>query len=132
MHLFISLEDLDILVKALEYLEGPALRLTPMELNCRPYKLRAWPSRMAQAFNPSTQAAEVGGSLNSRPAGLHSEFQYSKNYMERPHLKRTRKIKKNKLRIAFNVNPSFTNEHFLTTALKPQKSHVVSLLLRSC
>jgi hypothetical protein len=40
---------------------------------------------VAHAFNPSTQEAEAGGFLSSRPAGLQSEFQQvSQGYTAKP------------------------------------------------
>jgi hypothetical protein len=43
---------------------------------------------VVHAFNPSTQEAEAGGFLSSRPAGLQSEFQDSQGYTEKPCLKK--------------------------------------------
>jgi hypothetical protein len=45
---------------------------------------------VAHVFNPSTQEAEAGGFLSSRPGqpGLQSEFQDSQGYTEKPCLKR--------------------------------------------
>jgi hypothetical protein len=39
---------------------------------------------VAHTFNPSTQEAEAGGSLSSRPIGLQSEFQDSQGFLEKP------------------------------------------------
>ena len=39
---------------------------------------------VVHTFNPSTWEAEAGRFLNSRPAGLQSEFQDSKSYTEKP------------------------------------------------
>jgi hypothetical protein len=38
---------------------------------------------VAHIFSPSTQEAEKGGSLSSRPAGLQIEFQDSQGYTEK-------------------------------------------------
>jgi hypothetical protein len=40
------------------------------------------PGVVAHTFNASTQEAEAGGFLTSRPAGLQSEFQDSQGYRE--------------------------------------------------
>jgi hypothetical protein len=42
---------------------------------------------VAHTNNPSTWEAETGGSLNSRPAYLHSEFQVSHGYIVKPCIK---------------------------------------------
>jgi hypothetical protein len=49
---------------------------------------------VAHAFNPSTQEAEAGGFLSSRPSpGLQSEFQDSQGYTEKPCLgKKKRRV----------------------------------------
>jgi hypothetical protein len=39
-------------------------------------------------FNPSTQEAEAGGFLSSRPAWLQSEFQDRQGYTEKPCLEK--------------------------------------------
>ena len=49
---------------------------------------------VVHAFSPSTREAEAGGSLRVQgQPGLHSEFQDSLGYTEKPHLE----INKNKL-----------------------------------
>ena len=56
---------------------------------------------VAQAFNPSTQEAKVGGSLNSRPVWSIEQVPGSQHYTERPYLKKpTKKTKQNKPRKA--------------------------------
>jgi hypothetical protein len=49
-----------------------------------------------QAFNPSTQEAEAGRFLSSRPAGLQSDFQDSQDYTEKHCLKKNKKTKNKK------------------------------------
>ena len=39
---------------------------------------------VVHAFNPSTRESEAGGSLSSRLAWLHREFQDSQGYTEKP------------------------------------------------
>ena len=51
---------------------------------------------VVHTFNPSTWEAEAGRFLNSRPAGLQSEFQDSKSYTEKPCLGKEKKKKKKK------------------------------------
>ena len=51
---------------------------------------------VAHAFNPSTQEAEAGRFLSSRPAGLQSEFQDSQGYTEKPCLKKPKNEKTKK------------------------------------
>ena len=54
---------------------------------------------VAYAFNPSTQEAEAGRFLSSRPARLQNEFQDSQGYTEKPCLEkpnRKQKTEKNK------------------------------------
>jgi hypothetical protein len=52
---------------------------------------------VVHTFNPSTQEAEAGRFLSSRPAGLQSEFQDSQGYTEKPCLKKPKNEKtKNK------------------------------------
>jgi hypothetical protein len=50
---------------------------------------------VAHAFNPSTQEAEAGRFLSSRPA-WSTEFQDSQSYTEKPCLKKKKKKKKKK------------------------------------
>jgi hypothetical protein len=50
---------------------------------------------VAHAFNPSTQDAEAGGFLSSRPAwSTKREFQDSQGYTEKPCLEKPKKKKK--------------------------------------
>jgi hypothetical protein len=49
---------------------------------------------VAHTFSSSTQEAETGGFLSSRPAGLQSEFQDSQGYTEKPCLGKKKKEKK--------------------------------------
>jgi hypothetical protein len=51
---------------------------------------------VADTFNPSTQEAEAGEFLSSRPAGLQSEFQDSQGYPEKPCIKKPKKQKNKK------------------------------------
>jgi hypothetical protein len=55
-----------------------------------------WLGVVAHAFNPSTQEAEAGGFLSSRPACLLSEFQDSPGYTEKPCLKKQKQKQTNK------------------------------------
>jgi hypothetical protein len=56
---------------------------------------------VGQAFNPSTQKAEAGRFLSSRPAWSKSEFQDSQGYTEKP----SKNQKANKQR---KKNPEFS------------------------
>ena len=49
------------------------------------------PGVVAYAFNPSTQEAEAGRFLSSRPARLQNEFQDSQGYTEKPCLEKPNK-----------------------------------------
>jgi hypothetical protein len=49
---------------------------------------------VAHAFNPSTQEAEAGGSLNQGQPGLQSEFQDSQGYTENLCLREKKERKK--------------------------------------
>jgi hypothetical protein len=51
---------------------------------------------VAHAFNPSTQEAEAGGFLSSRPAWSKSEFQDSQGYTEKSCLEKPKKKKERK------------------------------------
>jgi hypothetical protein len=46
------------------------------------------PGVVAHTFDPSTQEAEAGGFLSSRPAWSTSKFQDSQNYIEKLCLKK--------------------------------------------
>jgi hypothetical protein len=48
---------------------------------------------VVHAFNPSTQEAEAGGFLSSRPTWSMSEFQDSQVYTEKPCLEKKKKKK---------------------------------------
>jgi hypothetical protein len=56
------------------------------------------PGVVAHTFNPSTQEAEAGGFLSSRPAWSTTEFQDSQGYKEKPCLEKPKKKKKKKKR----------------------------------
>jgi hypothetical protein len=49
---------------------------------------------VAHALNPNTWEAEAGGFLSLRQPGLHSEFQDSQGYTEKPYLENKKKIPK--------------------------------------
>ena len=51
---------------------------------------------VAQAFNPSTEKAEAGGSLGWGQPGLQSELQDSQGYSEKPYLKKQTNKQPNK------------------------------------
>jgi hypothetical protein len=51
------------------------------------------PGVAAHAYNPSTQEADTGRFLSSRPAGLQSEFQDNQSYTKKPCLKKTKQNK---------------------------------------
>jgi hypothetical protein len=55
---------------------------------------------VAHTFNPSTQEAEAGGFLSSKP-GLQSEFQDSQGYTEKSCLEKQNKTSK---QTKINVN----------------------------
>jgi hypothetical protein len=61
---------------------------------------KAWVSQavVVHAFNPSTWEAEAGEFLSRGQPGLHSEFQDSQGYAEKPCLNKTKqnKTKQNK------------------------------------
>jgi hypothetical protein len=59
---------------------------------------------MAHAFNPSTQEAEAGRFLSSRPA-WSTEFQDSQGYTEKPCLEKPKTNKQNvPMRLGSNKN----------------------------
>ena len=61
---------------------------------------------VADAFHPSTQEAEAGGSLGSRPAWSTEQGQDSQGYTEKPCLEK----KLNKIKNAHNENVTLSGD----------------------
>lgn len=62
---------------------------------------------VAHAFNPRTQEAEAGWSLNSRPPGIQIELQDSQDNTEKPCLSRKIKTKTKQQKLGFSTMQRF-------------------------